>query len=70
MFYGKFCVRIDKYVFIVVKVKYVNSGRINDSCNKVNFTTNYIHVQHLTYILSKQTQYFINTHKYYNFWHF
>ena len=31
----------DKCVFIVVKVKYVNSGNINDICDKLNFTTNY-----------------------------
>jgi hypothetical protein len=36
VFCGKCYVRIDKYVFIVVKIKCVNSGRI---CDKVNFTT-------------------------------
>ena len=36
VFYGKCCVHIYKYVFIVVKIKCVNSGRI---CDKVNFTT-------------------------------
>ena len=39
MFCGKCCVRINKCVFIVVKIKYVNSGRISDICNKVNFIT-------------------------------
>jgi hypothetical protein len=28
-------------MFIVVKIKYVNSGRISDICDKVNFSTNY-----------------------------
>jgi hypothetical protein len=41
-----------KGVFIVVKIKCVNSGRISD---KVNFTTNTNILQHLTYILSKHT---------------
>ena len=59
VFYGKCCVRIDKCMFIVVKIKCVNSGRISD---KVNFTTNTNILQHLTYILSKHTQYFIRTH--------
>ena len=35
----KCCVHIDKYVFIVVKIKCVNLGRISDICDKVNFTT-------------------------------
>ena len=38
VFYGKYCVRIDKYVFIVVKIKCVNSSRISDICDKINFT--------------------------------
>jgi hypothetical protein len=33
------CVLIHKCVFIVVKIKCVNSGRISDICDKVNFTT-------------------------------
>jgi hypothetical protein len=64
VFYGKCYVHIDKCVFIVVKIKCVNSGKIRD---KVNFTTNYTQLQHLTYILLKYTQYFIKTHTYYNF---
>ena len=32
-----------KCVFIVVKIKYMNFDRINDICDKVNFTTNYTH---------------------------
>jgi hypothetical protein len=39
MFCNKCCVRIDKCVFIVVKIKYVNSGRISDICDKINFIT-------------------------------
>ena len=38
MFCGKYCVCIDKYVFIIVKMKCVNSCRICDICDKVNFT--------------------------------
>ena len=36
MFYNKYYVCIDKYVFIIIKIKYVNSDRI---CDKVNFIT-------------------------------
>jgi hypothetical protein len=36
MFCDKCCVHINKCVFIVIKIKCVNSGRI---CDKVNFTT-------------------------------
>jgi hypothetical protein len=39
IFYNKYCVCINKYVFIVVKIKCVNSDRICDICDKVNFTT-------------------------------
>ena len=35
VFCNKYCVCIDKYVLIVVKIKCVNFGRI---CDKVNFT--------------------------------
>ena len=35
-FYDKCCDPINKYVFIIVKIKYVNSSRI---CNKINFIT-------------------------------
>ena len=38
-FYGKYCVFINKYVFVIIKIKYVNSDRICDICNKINFTT-------------------------------
>ena len=26
-------------VYFIIKIKYMNLGRINDICNKVNFTT-------------------------------
>ena len=35
VFCDKYCGHINKYVFIIIKIKYVNSGRIYD---KVNFT--------------------------------
>ena len=44
MFCGKCCVHSDKCVSIVVKIKRVNSGNINDICDKLNFITNYAHV--------------------------
>jgi hypothetical protein len=54
VFCGKCCVRIDKFVFIVVKIKYVNSDRISYICDKVNFTTKlHIFYNILTDILSK-----------------
>jgi hypothetical protein len=56
------CVRIDKYVFIVVKIKCVNSGRISDICDKVNFTINYTYFTIPDNILSKHTQHFIKIH--------
>jgi hypothetical protein len=34
---GKCCVYVDKYVFIVIKIKCVNSSRISDICDKINF---------------------------------
>ena len=43
VFCNKCCLHIDKFVFIVVKIKCMNSGRISDICYKVNFTTNYTH---------------------------
>jgi hypothetical protein len=43
VFCGKCCVRIDKCVFIIIKIKCVNSGRINNIYDKVNFITNYTH---------------------------
>ena len=37
VFCGKCYVHIDICVPIVVKIKYVNSDRICDICNKINF---------------------------------
>ena len=39
VFCGKYCVHSDKYVFIVVKIECVNSGKISNICDKVNFIT-------------------------------
>ena len=47
-------------MFIVIKIKYMNLGRISD---KVNFTTK-LHTFYNTW----QT-FYQNIHKYYNFWH-
>ena len=55
VFCGKFCIHIDKCVFIVVKIKCVNSGKISDICDKVNFTTNYTYFTTSDNILSKHT---------------
>ena len=41
VFCDKFCVKSDKSVFIIVKTKCVNSGKINNIYNKLNFITNY-----------------------------
>ena len=35
VFCNKCYVRIDKCGFIIVKIKYLNSGRINDICNNL-----------------------------------
>ena len=42
-FCGKWSVCSDKRVFIIVKIKCVNSGNISDICDKLNFTTSYTH---------------------------
>ena len=39
MFCDKYCVYFDKCVFIIIKIKYMNLGRINDICDKINFIT-------------------------------
>ena len=60
VFCDKCCIRIDKCVFIVVKIKCVNSGKI---CDKVNFITKLHTFYNIVIgILSKQTQHFIRTH--------
>ena len=43
-------------MFIVVKVKCVNSGKISDICDKVNFTTNHTHFTILNIHVSKHIQ--------------
>ena len=70
VFCGKCCVRINKCVFIVVKLKCVNSGRICDICNKVNFTTK-LHTFYNTWqtFIKTPITFYQNTHKYYKFWH-
>ena len=53
---------VNKYIFIVIKIKYVNYERISDIYDKVNFTINYTYFIILDNILLKYTQYFIKTH--------
>jgi hypothetical protein len=43
VFCDKFCVKNGKCVFIIIKTKCVNSGKISDIYNKLNFITNYTH---------------------------
>ena len=52
---GKCYVHSDTCVSVVVKIKCVNSGNINDICDKLNFITN-THLQQLTHISSKLIQ--------------
>ena len=66
-FCGKCCVRIDKCVFFVVKIKYVNSNRLVIFVIKLTLLQTIHILQYLTYILLKHTQHFFKTHKYYNF---
>ena len=58
--FEQICVFCDKCVFIVVKIKCMNSNKISDICDKVNFTTNYTHCtifyQNTHNILSKYIQ--------------
>ena len=56
VFCDKCCVCIDKCVFIIVKIKRVNFGKISDICDKVNFITNYTHYTTPDNILSKHIQ--------------
>ena len=57
VFCSKYCVCIDKCVFIIIKIKCVSSDRISDICDKVNFTTK-LHIFYNTWqtFLSKYTQ--------------
>ena len=62
VFCSKCCVRIDKYVFIVVKIKCVDSGRISDICDKINFTIK-LHIYYkTTHILPHLIDIYQNTH--------
>ena len=61
VFYGKHYIRIDKYVFIVVKIKCVNFDRIYDICDKVNF------IIKLYTFYNTLIDIYQNTHKYYKF---
>ena len=63
VFCNKYYVRINKCVFIVVKIKCVNSTRICDICNKVNSTTK-LHIFYNTWqtFIKTHTQHFIRTH--------
>ena len=48
----------------------MNLDRISDIYDKVNFYYKITHIlQYMIDILSKYTQHFIKTHRYYNFWH-
>jgi hypothetical protein len=67
-FCGKCCVYIDKCMFIVIKIKCVNSNKISDICDKVNFTINYTHfITPNIYFIKILTTFYQNRHKYYNF---
>ena len=44
MFCDKFCVRNDKFVSIIIKIKCINSGNINDICDKPYFIKIYINI--------------------------
>ena len=68
VFCGKYFVRIDKCMFIIIKIKFVNSGRISDICDKINFNTNYTHFTTLDiHFIKTHIIFYQNTHKCYNF---
>ena len=54
-FVGKVCINNGKYVFIVVKIKFVNSGNIGNICDKFNFTSKYTYFTTTDIYLSKTT---------------
>jgi hypothetical protein len=62
VFCNKCCIRIDKCVFIVVKIKCMNSSRINDICDKINFT-----IKLNTFYNTSQI-FYQNNIQIYNFW--
>jgi hypothetical protein len=41
VFCDKYCVCSSKCVFIIIKIKYVNSNNISDICDKLKLTTYY-----------------------------
>ena len=62
VFCGKFCIHIDKCVFIVIKIKcWILIELVIFVIKLILLQTTHI-LQHLIYIYQ-------NTHKYYNFWH-
>ena len=64
MFCDKYCVRIDKYVFIIEKIKCVNSCGISDICDKVNFIINYTYFTIPDiYFIKTYTIFYQNIHK-------
>ena len=64
---GKCCVCIDKYVFILVKIKCVNLVRISD-IYKLTLLQNYTHFTTLNrHFIKIHTIFYQNIHKYYNF---
>ncbi len=55
IFCGNCSICSGKCVSIVVKLKCVNSGNMNDICDKLNFTKNYTHYPIYTYFITKNT---------------
>ena len=50
-----FCVSSDKYVSIVIKIKYINSDNMSNIYDKLKFIINYTYLPQQTHILSKNT---------------
>ena len=48
-----FCVYIDKCIFIIVKIKYINFNKINNIYDIINFIINYTYFIIFDNILSK-----------------
>ena len=47
---------VGKLLSIVIKIKYVNSDNMSNICDKLNFTTNYIHcITTDTYFIKQHT---------------
>jgi hypothetical protein len=60
VFCDKFCVSNGKYVFIIVKIKFMNFDNMSDICGKLDFTIDYIYFTTID-------KYFIKKHRFYNF---